>query len=120
MPLVRLFAQKTLQKAIPLKSLQAKLCGIWGVNKKTTKLIVTRVDDWTGEEFAEDARDRRPTTRPVRRSVLAGRGVAAPRGAAAATRLGGSCGVAATFGPPRYAAARASGRRGRSVPVAPA
>jgi len=53
MPLVRLYALKTLAKAVPLKSLQAKLCKTWGTTPGTTKLLLTRVDDWTNE-FDED------------------------------------------------------------------
>ena len=54
MPLVRLFAHKALTKAIPLPRLQAKLCEIWGVKPQTTKLLLTRVDDWTSDQFDED------------------------------------------------------------------
>jgi hypothetical protein len=49
MPLVRLFAPKLLTKAIPLPRLQHKLCEIWGVKPTTTKLLLTRVDDWTSD-----------------------------------------------------------------------
>ena len=54
MPLVKLFAQKTLSKPINLSSLQSKLCAIWNTKPNTTKLILTRVDDWTDESFQED------------------------------------------------------------------
>tara|TARA_B100000609_G_scaffold133768_1_gene106958 strand:+ start:97 stop:483 length:387 start_codon:yes stop_codon:yes gene_type:complete len=54
MPLVRLFAHKALTKAIPLPKLQARLCEIWGVKPQTTKLLLTRVDDWTSDQFDED------------------------------------------------------------------
>jgi hypothetical protein len=54
MPLVRLFAHKALTKAIPLPRLQARLCEIWGVKPQTTKLLLTRVDDWTSDQFDED------------------------------------------------------------------
>ena len=54
MPLVRLFAHKALTKAIPLPKLQARLCEIWGVKPQTTKLLLTRVDDWTSDQSAED------------------------------------------------------------------
>ena len=54
MPLVRLFAHTALTKAIPLPRLQAKLCEIWGVKPQTTKLLLTRVDDWTSDQFDED------------------------------------------------------------------
>ena len=53
MPLVRLFVQKTLTKAVPLPALQASLCGIWGTTPKTTKLLLSTVDAWT-DEFGED------------------------------------------------------------------
>jgi hypothetical protein len=54
MPLVRLFIKKTLQKPVPLVSLQTKLCRVWGTTPQTTKLILTKVDDWTSEQFDED------------------------------------------------------------------
>ena len=54
MPLVRLFAHKALTKAIPLPKLQARLCEIWGAKPQTTKLLLTRVDDWTSDQFDED------------------------------------------------------------------
>ena len=54
MPLVRLFVQKTLAKPVPLVALQSRLCEVWGTKPQTTKLLLTAVDDWTGEEFHED------------------------------------------------------------------
>jgi len=54
MPLVKLFALRTLTKPVNLTSLQSKLCSIWSTKPDTTKLILTRVDDWTGESFQED------------------------------------------------------------------
>lgn len=54
MPLVKLFARKTLSKPINLSSLQQKLCSIWNTKPDTTKLILTRVDDWTNDSFQED------------------------------------------------------------------
>lgn len=55
MPLVRLFVKHTLTKAVPLASLQAKFCAVWGTTPQTTKLILTKVDAWTSEaEFDED------------------------------------------------------------------
>jgi hypothetical protein len=54
MPLVKLFARQTLSKPINLTSLQSKLCSIWNTKPNTTKLILTRVDDWTDESFQED------------------------------------------------------------------
>jgi hypothetical protein len=54
MPLVKLFARQTLSKPINLASLQSKLCSIWNTKPNTTKLILTRVDDWTDESFQED------------------------------------------------------------------
>lgn len=54
MPLVKLFAQKSLTKPINLASLQSKLCNVWNTKPNTTKLILTRVDDWTDESFQED------------------------------------------------------------------
>ena len=55
MPLVKLFARNTLQKAVPLRSLQSKLCDIWGTKPETTKLLLMRCEDWTEEKaFQED------------------------------------------------------------------
>ena len=54
MPLVRLYTRQSLTKAVPLKQLQTKLCAIWKVKPETTKLLLTKVDDWTGEQFDED------------------------------------------------------------------
>lgn len=54
MPLVKLFARKTLSKPINLTSIQSKLCKIWGTNPNTTKILLTKVDDWTDESFQED------------------------------------------------------------------
>lgn len=54
MPLVKLFARKALSKPINLASIQSKLCTIWGTKPNTTKLILTKVDDWTDESFQED------------------------------------------------------------------
>jgi len=54
MPLVRLYALKTLAKPVNLTAIQNKLCGVWGTTPQTTKLILTKVDDWTGEQFHED------------------------------------------------------------------
>lgn len=47
MPLVKLFALQSLKKPIPLSTLQSKMCAIWGTQPKTTKLILSRVDEWT-------------------------------------------------------------------------
>jgi hypothetical protein len=54
MPLVKLFARQTLTKPINLAAIQSKLCNIWSTKPNTTKLILTRVDDWTDESFQED------------------------------------------------------------------
>ena len=54
MPLVRLFIHKALTKPVPLKAIQSKLCGVWGTTPQTTKLLLTRVDDWTSDQFDED------------------------------------------------------------------
>lgn len=54
MPLVKIFARQTLTKPIPLSSLQSKLCSIWNTKPDTTKLILSRVDDWTSDSFHED------------------------------------------------------------------
>ena len=54
MPLVHLFARVTMTKAIPLPALQKSLCAIWGTTPQTTKLMLTRVDDWTHDSFNED------------------------------------------------------------------
>ncbi len=54
MPLVKIFARQTLTKQIPLQSLQSKLCSIWNTQPSTTKLILSKVDDWTSDSFHED------------------------------------------------------------------
>jgi hypothetical protein len=54
MPLVKLFARSCLTKAVPLASLQSKLCDIWGTRPDTTKLMLFRCEDWTDESFQED------------------------------------------------------------------
>ena len=54
MPLVKIFARQTMSKPIPLASLQDKLCNIWGTKPNTTKLILSRVEDWTSESYDED------------------------------------------------------------------
>jgi hypothetical protein len=54
MPLVKLFARNCLTKAVPLASLQSKLCDIWGTQPSTTKLMLFRCEDWTDESFQED------------------------------------------------------------------
>mmetsp|Transcript_31718 Transcript_31718/g.77011 ORF Transcript_31718/g.77011 Transcript_31718/m.77011 type:complete len:112 (+) Transcript_31718:533-868(+) len=54
MPLVKIFARQTMSKPIPLASLQEKLCNIWGTKPNTTKIILSRVEDWTSESYHED------------------------------------------------------------------
>jgi len=54
MPLVKLFARTALTKPIPLASMQSMMCNVWGTQPETTKLILTRVDDWTEDSFHED------------------------------------------------------------------
>mmetsp|Transcript_53541 Transcript_53541/g.79576 ORF Transcript_53541/g.79576 Transcript_53541/m.79576 type:complete len:110 (+) Transcript_53541:182-511(+) len=54
MPLVKIFARHSLSKHIPLPALQKSLCNIWGTKPNTTKLMLTRVEDWTDESFSED------------------------------------------------------------------
>jgi hypothetical protein len=54
MPLVKLFARNNLTKAVPLASLQSRLCDVWGTKPDTTKLMLFRCDDWTDESFQED------------------------------------------------------------------
>lgn len=54
MPLVKIFAKQAMTKPIPLASLQSKLCAIWGTKPNTTKLMLSRVEDWTDESFQED------------------------------------------------------------------
>eukprot|EP00566_Odontella_aurita_P024869 CAMPEP_0113532332 /NCGR_PEP_ID=MMETSP0015_2-20120614/3999_1 /TAXON_ID=2838 /ORGANISM="Odontella" /LENGTH=108 /DNA_ID=CAMNT_0000431279 /DNA_START=158 /DNA_END=481 /DNA_ORIENTATION=- /assembly_acc=CAM_ASM_000160 len=54
MPLVKIFALRSLTKPIPLSSLQSKMCGIWGTKPATTKILLSRIDDWTGDTFDED------------------------------------------------------------------
>ena len=67
MPLVKIFARSGLTKPIPLQALQTQLCQIWNTKPDTTKLLLTRVDDWTDESFAEDVYvDIRAMARPER------------------------------------------------------
>lgn len=54
MPLVKLFAKHTLKKPVNVTSIQSKLCKIWGTEPSTTKILFTRVDNWTDESFQED------------------------------------------------------------------
>jgi len=54
MPLIKIFALNTLRKPIPLKELQSRLCNIWGTKPDTTKLMLTRCEDMTNDEFNED------------------------------------------------------------------
>ena len=54
MPLVKLFARAALTKSIPLPAIQQSMCKVWGTKPETTKLILTRVDDWTEDSFNED------------------------------------------------------------------
>mmetsp|Transcript_22852 Transcript_22852/g.40994 ORF Transcript_22852/g.40994 Transcript_22852/m.40994 type:complete len:110 (-) Transcript_22852:283-612(-) len=54
MPLVKIFARVGMNKAIPLTSLQSKLCKIWSTKPETTKLILSRVEDWTSDSYDED------------------------------------------------------------------
>ena len=53
MPLVKIFALNTLRKPVPLKELQSSLCRIWGTKPNTTKLMLTRCDEMTNDEFNE-------------------------------------------------------------------
>eukprot|EP00584_Thalassiosira_punctigera_P009833 CAMPEP_0172532544 /NCGR_PEP_ID=MMETSP1067-20121228/5559_1 /TAXON_ID=265564 ORGANISM="Thalassiosira punctigera, Strain Tpunct2005C2" /NCGR_SAMPLE_ID=MMETSP1067 /ASSEMBLY_ACC=CAM_ASM_000444 /LENGTH=99 /DNA_ID=CAMNT_0013317075 /DNA_START=204 /DNA_END=503 /DNA_ORIENTATION=+ len=43
-----------MNKAIPLQSLQSQLCKIWSTKPETTKLILSRVEDWTSDSYDED------------------------------------------------------------------
>ncbi|KAJ1453449.1 hypothetical protein M885DRAFT_567506 [Pelagophyceae sp. CCMP2097] len=72
MPLVKIFVHKALTKAVPLKALQTKMCAIWGVAPSTTKVILTRCEDWTFDSFHEDCYvDIRAMRKPERtREVL--------------------------------------------------
>mmetsp|Transcript_30960 Transcript_30960/g.36794 ORF Transcript_30960/g.36794 Transcript_30960/m.36794 type:complete len:114 (+) Transcript_30960:52-393(+) len=54
MPLVKIFARSSLTKTIALPTLQSKLCAIWGTQPTTTKLMLSRVEDWTDDSFHED------------------------------------------------------------------
>uniref|UniRef100_A0A7S2UPY7 Uncharacterized protein n=1 Tax=Attheya septentrionalis TaxID=420275 RepID=A0A7S2UPY7_9STRA len=54
MPLVKIFAKNSMGKPVPLSALQAKLCQIWGTKPNTTKLMLSRVEDWTNDSYAED------------------------------------------------------------------
>mmetsp|Transcript_4210 Transcript_4210/g.6225 ORF Transcript_4210/g.6225 Transcript_4210/m.6225 type:complete len:112 (-) Transcript_4210:173-508(-) len=75
MPLVKIFSRSSLRKPIPLQALQSHLCQIWNTKPDTTKLILTRVEDWTDESFSEDVYvDIRAMARPerTRQAVLDG------------------------------------------------
>ena len=54
MPLVKVFARACMNKPIPLVKLQSKLCQIWSTKPETTKLILSRVEDWTSDSYKED------------------------------------------------------------------
>ena len=53
MPLVKVFARAGMNKARPLVALQSRLCEIWGTKPETTKLMLSRVEDWT-DDHKED------------------------------------------------------------------
>ena len=54
MPLVEIFAKRCMTKAIPLSSLQSSICKIWGTTPETTKLILTRCEDWTRSKLVDE------------------------------------------------------------------
>ncbi|KAL9183176.1 hypothetical protein ACHAXT_004963 [Thalassiosira profunda] len=54
MPLVKIFARAGMTKSIPLAALQSRLCDIWSTKPETTKLILSRVEDWTSDSYHED------------------------------------------------------------------
>jgi hypothetical protein len=54
MPLVKIYAKHAMTKPIPLMTLQRKLCNIWRTEPSTTKLILSRVEDWTDASYQED------------------------------------------------------------------
>ena len=54
MPLVKVFVKQALSKPVPLQALQASMCEIWGTTPQTTKLMLSRVAEWTGDSFDED------------------------------------------------------------------
>ncbi|KAL7462966.1 hypothetical protein ACHAXS_003336 [Conticribra weissflogii] len=66
MPLVKIFACHRLNKSIPLTTLQSKLCGIWGTKPETTKLMLSRVDDWTSDHNEDCYVDIRAYGKPER------------------------------------------------------
>lgn len=74
MPLVKVFAKAGMSKAIPLVALQAKLCGIWGTKPETTKLMLSRVEDWTSDHKEDCYVDIRAYGKPerTREFVLSG------------------------------------------------
>ena len=47
MPLVEIFAKQCMTKSIPLTKLQSSMCKIWGTTPETTKLILSRCENWT-------------------------------------------------------------------------
>ena len=49
MPLVKVFVKQALSKPVPLQALQASMCEIWGTTPQTTKLMLSRVAEWTGD-----------------------------------------------------------------------
>ena len=51
---MKIFARVGCKKPIPLGTLQSELCKIWSTKPETTKLILSRVEDWTSDSFHED------------------------------------------------------------------
>jgi hypothetical protein len=66
MPLVKAFARAGMTKAIPLVPLQSKLCQIWGTKPETTKLMRSRVEDWTSDHREDVFIDIRAYGKPER------------------------------------------------------
>mmetsp|Transcript_18966 Transcript_18966/g.51002 ORF Transcript_18966/g.51002 Transcript_18966/m.51002 type:complete len:108 (+) Transcript_18966:87-410(+) len=72
MPLVKIFALRGV-KPLPVASLQASLCNVWGTKPNTTKLMVSLVDEWTssgGEDVFVDVRAKKTPDR-TRDAVMA-------------------------------------------------
>ena len=75
MPLVKVFVKQALSKPVPLGALQASMCEIWGTTPATTKLMLSRVESWTGDSFDEDCFvdvRAKATRERTREAVLAG------------------------------------------------
>lgn len=57
MPLIKIFATPAVKK-LPIAALQTAMCNVWGTKPGVTKLMFSRVEDWThsGEDVFVDIR----------------------------------------------------------------